>query len=380
MIPILVFLAWLAPSFNIPRKWICFSLAVLVPIAIFYLWIRFMVMTGTVVPAIPLSQKLTVVLATSSRILFSYLGRLIYPVNLSVNHVTQVIGPDNWIFLLSAVIHLLFVVIAMIFRKRIPLFMLGICWFYFAIAPVSNIVPIFNPEADRYLYLPSIGFLLAVGTLFEFISAQSVVFSRFISVAVFILLMFWTGKTVTREKDWYDNYTLWAHELRLNPENSRAMAELAIEANHKGKYIEAEKLSRNALSIDSNLGLARLQLSKSLFMQRRYDEALLSYQLLLQNNELHPHHMSQAWFDTAYILDQIVKNPDKAITAYSNALAIDPFYLGAAINLGRLYTEKGDILSATKIWREALQRFPDNADLREYLNAVEKLIKEKIKK
>ena len=266
---------------------------------------------------------------------------------------------------------------ALAFQKHLPIFLLGISWFYFALAPVSNIVPIFNPEADRYLYMPSIGFFIAMGAVLEALSVRAMEFYRYVFVTMLILMVFWVGKTVVRENDWLDNSTLWAKELVINPKNTRAMTELAIEANRLGKYTESEKLSREALMIDHNLALAQLQLAKSLLMQGRHDDAFGMYLELLKKGGLHSHQLSQAWFDMAYLLHRVMNDKEQALTAYRNVLAVDPFHLGASLNLAGLYMDMGDFLSAACICRETLSKFPGNIELKQCLFDAERRIREK---
>lgn len=374
LIPIVATMAWLAPLIGLERRGIVHALALLVPVAGFYLWVRFIAMPGIANSALPLSQDPAVVVATSSKIISSYLGRLVCPFEVSICRTTQLIQPASLIFLLSISVHLLLVFAALALRKTLPLFLLGILWFYFALAPVSNIVPIFNPEADRYLYLPSIGFFIATGAILEALSARFMAFNRYILTAMVMLQVLWVGKTVVREGDWYNNSTLWGRELSINRKNTQAMTELAIEANRGGRYAESEKMALKALAIDDNLALARLQLAKSLLMQGRNDEAFAAYLSLLQKGGLHAHHLSQAWFDMAYLLHRIMSDRGQAVTAYRNVLAVDPFHLGASLNLAGLYMDMGDFASAAGVCRDALNKFPANAELQDCLARAEKRI------
>jgi len=286
------------------------------------------------------------------------------------------VDPFSLLFPLSLVSHSVLLLVAVAYHKRVPLLLLGVAWFYFALAPVSNLVPIFNPEADRYLYFPSIGFFLAIGAICKSVSAGLFVSGRYIAVTGLVLLTFWTGRTIVREIDWRDNQALWARELRMNPRNARAMTELAIEANRLGRFVESEKLSRDALAINNTMELARLQMARSLLMQRRHEEAFVIYLALLQKGALHPHHLAQAWFDMAYLLHRVMNDAGQAVTAYRNTLAVDPFHRGAAVNLAGLYMDRGEFEPAAGVCRESLKRFPDDKDLCGCLRAAEQHLRE----
>jgi tetratricopeptide (TPR) repeat protein len=181
-------------------------------------------------------------------------------------------------------------------------------------------------------------------------------------------------RTVVRIADWRSNQALWAHELKVNPNNQRAYVELAVEANHAGDYRQAESLAAHVLSGGRYDPLAQLQLNKSLLMQKRYDDAFAGYKLLLEKGGLHPHHLSDAWFDLGYLNERIMNKLQDAVTAYSNALSVNPYNLAASLNLGRLHVVNGDLKSAQAVWKDAIKIFPDNSDLRDNLKVTEQMI------
>lgn len=47
--------------------------------------------------------------------------------------------------------------------------------------------------------------------------------------------------------------------------------------------------------------------------------------------------------------------------AYEKAIALDPDYDLAMFNLGGVHWNNGDLISATKAWRRAKEKFPDHA-------------------
>ena len=44
----------------------------------------------------------------------------------------------------------------------------GIWWFFITLFPVYNIIPIYNPFAERFLYIPLIGFCMLVAMAFQY--------------------------------------------------------------------------------------------------------------------------------------------------------------------------------------------------------------------
>ena len=103
---------------------------------------------------------------TMSRVFGSYLRLLAWPHPLQNDYAPEVIASARhrgvwlswaaWLSLLAA---------AWALRRRIPLAAYGLLWTMAALLPVSGIVTLLNLQAERYLYVASAGFCLAVAAL-----------------------------------------------------------------------------------------------------------------------------------------------------------------------------------------------------------------------
>ena len=60
---------------------------------------------------------------------------------------------------------------------------------------------------------------------------------------------------------------------------------------------------------------------------------------------------ARSWFDEAVALEGT--DPDAAIHAYEQAIAGDPSFADASVNLGRLLHDRGDLARAERVYREA---------------------------
>jgi tetratricopeptide (TPR) repeat protein len=68
---------------------------------------------------------------------------------------------------------------------------------------------------------------------------------------------------------------------------------------------------------------------------------------------------AEEWFSRGWSLED--KSPAKARDAYARALELEPGHANAAINLGRLLHQSGDLAHAEQVYREALRRSSHNA-------------------
>jgi hypothetical protein len=100
-------------------------------------------------------------------------------------------------------------------RDRV--FVFGSVVFWAGLLPVSNMVPIFRPMADRFLYLPLVGVALAVGQGL-WLAGKLRPTAR---ACLYAVAIFWvcaaTVVTYRREHVWHDSLALWKDTTARNP-------------------------------------------------------------------------------------------------------------------------------------------------------------------
>jgi len=107
---------------------------------------------------------------------------------------------------------------------------------FFAITmfPFSNILPFGDFIAERFLYLPSIGFCLFLGIQFHRLLERKK-YKRLILGVLIILFMFYSVRTILRNRDWRSGIDLWKAEFRQNPRNPNLYSGIG------GEYAVARK-------------------------------------------------------------------------------------------------------------------------------------------
>ena len=91
---------------------------------------------------------------------------------------------------------------------------LGCLLFWAALLPASNLVPIYRPMADRYLYLPMTGVALLLAVALAGMTRRAPRLEAAAGLAVVGLL---AASTLAQERVWHDGGTLWAAAARENP-------------------------------------------------------------------------------------------------------------------------------------------------------------------
>ncbi len=163
---------------------------------------------------------------------------------------------------LSAAAVALVIAAQLFLSVRQPHFALGSILFWAALLPVSNIVPIFRPMADRFLYVPLLGVAMLL--------AQALFLARKLPpaphAALYSLVILWIAAaallTLRREPVWHDSLSLWQDTALRNPFSETAADNLGwalLAANRNqdaaASFVRAIQLTRDSVA-DPWAGLA----------------------------------------------------------------------------------------------------------------------------
>jgi hypothetical protein len=137
-----------------------------------------------------------------------YLQLLLAPVNLRADYSdmpvrTSLLEPHTFLSLvvIAALAGGLFAL-----RRRLPLATYGFVFIFVALLPMSNVVPMMQYMAERFLYLPMIGFALAAG---DVVRRAETKHGRAACVLAGAVLAAWSVMSFQRLAVWKDGTTLY---------------------------------------------------------------------------------------------------------------------------------------------------------------------------
>lgn len=301
------------------------ALGSLAAVGVAYLALRFGPMAGPLETYRSLPGGAMVALATALTVIFRSAKLLVFPVGLS---------PVRWVEPASSLadpqvaggfaLIALGVGLAWWLRRREPRAAAALAWMALAWIPVSGIVPLTHPLADRYLYLPLVGFAwLAAEGLRALGSGESKA-ARGVALGLSALLVVaWGGLTIKRHAEWRDELTLWSSAVANEPTSYRAHYNLGDALDKAGRLAEAEASYRRALELKPVFSLGHYSLGRLLYRTGRTEEAIDEFQ---------------------------------------GALADKPDYAEARNHLGLIYAERGDLGRARASYEDALKIEPENAN------------------
>lgn len=204
---------------------------------------RATVLAGNVAGALPAKAiaglSLGGRLLTTMQIVPKWLRLFVWPAHLQIdyspNEIVASTGFGAW-ELYGLAILVVLATIAWLARRRAPVVTFGLAWCGIALLPVSNIVPSGIVLAERTLFLPSIGFLVAVGGAIELAmrsAKHTTTFSRPLAGVCAALVCLGAVRSDLRHLTWRNGQTMWAaaaidapRSLRVKQAHDEAIADL----------------------------------------------------------------------------------------------------------------------------------------------------------
>ncbi|HBA89384.1 MAG TPA: hypothetical protein DCZ75_15785 [Geobacter sp.] len=346
-------------------------------------------------------------LATQCSVILTYLRLLFIPVGQRLDYDYPVYSSfaQPKVFICCAILSALLVTAAIsLYHSRdreddrgvlLRLVGLGIFWFFITLSIESSVIPIVDVIFEHRLYLPSVGFFIAVAAGVSMAGGANPRIPGWprwpVAAASLAALLLLLGATHARNTLWGDQVAFWQDNAKKSPGKLRVLVSLGRALENKGEYLRAAQVYRTLLEIDPtqtdpllNLGLLEIRdgkldqaqshfeqalaidpllveghnnLGQVLGMQRRYDEALKEFLLVLKlKPSLAPTHNNVA------VIHAEQKRYDQAFEEYGKCLALDPNYANGYLNRGKAYLAVGKKSEAAADFRRVLELEPGNAE------------------
>lgn len=204
--------------------------------------------------------------------------------------------------------------------------LLGVLWFFIALAPVSGITPINALIYEHWLYMPMIGFWLIISfylsKLFDDFKTKSLsVYSLMLSTALVAYLIFFSYQSIQRN-------ILWGKQIEF--------------------YEDILKYQPKSLKINNNLGNLYLNQGDAEKAEIYYREAIATGDIF-----------SQPYYNLGRIL-QTRGDISGALKLYEKAAEIDPSFYYAYQNLAVIYAQQGNLVKAAENIEKLKKILPQN--------------------
>jgi hypothetical protein len=286
----------------------------------------------------------------------SYLASLVWPAGLNFVHIFHATSQATPQLVLALAALAAAAWVAFRLRVRRPTVSYSIFWIALTIAPVLNLAGVGqNVFAERYLYLPSVGFVWLAGMAWAWLRTVAPPVAWPAAAAI---LLACAVATMARNADWKDDFTLLQATLKQSPESGylhNLMAGVWIERDQFRRALDEQTLAvryePRSVTFRKNLGNILLGMdaaaaAREFEMVTRLDPSLAEGHLDL---------------GLAY---QALGDSARAAAEYERALAMAPDYLEAVLALAQLDQTAGKTEESQALFRRAeaiRRRLAENA-------------------
>lgn len=283
---------------------------------------------------------------------FTYLRETVWPVDLTVFYPY---APEIRLASAAAAWGVVILVTMVVTRQNAqrPFLFFGWGFFLVTLIPVIGIVQVgIQAHADRYMYLPQLGVILAAGLWLDR-SVKAGAARLAVGCVTGLIICLLAGLTWRQVGDWHDTETLFTQNLRVVGDNDQAHFNLGTDYSQRRQLekaiyhlSKASQLHPGDAEITNNLGNA-------LFQRKRYDEAVAVFRSALAAHPDNP--IILANLGNCFLAMQQL---DSAADCYRRALSRDPNFANAYCGLGDVYVKMGAFAAAAQAYDMVLKIDP----------------------
>jgi len=290
----------------------------------------------------------------------AYLNKLVIPLDLNAYYVFH---PVMSIFEPRAVISIA-VTLAYVLFSYISLKKNKTAFFAFSFIVITLLPALYIPAlgtnvfAERYLYLPSFGFVILVSLLVAWIRKDKPEWAIAATICFFILAGLYSIGTISRNGVWKNDYSLWEDTVKKSPDGSEPHNSFGWACYKRGLIEEAIEHFYIALEINPAHAEAHNNLGVVYGTGRLTEEAIEHFQAAIALNP----DFADAHNNLGIAFGK-KRRFNEAIRHFQAAVKLKPGAADIHDNLAVTYMNAGLIDKAIEHFQAALELSPDNTSI-----------------
>jgi len=267
-----------------------------------------------------------------------YLTSLLWPFNLNFWHtfhpISTLIEANGMISIVVTVIFIFLVALAAYKKKKI--YFVGLLLLIIPLLPAFYIKGISGkPYAERYLYLPSVGYVLLLAILLSWAKDKLPRAAKSVTIVFIAIVGLYTVGTINRNKVWKDNFYFWSDTVKKSPDNAIAHNELALAYVTQGQLDRAIAELQTILRLMPDNANAHISLGNVYVAQGQLDRGIAEFQEALRlkpNSAIAHKNLARAYASQGQL--------DRAIAEFQTALRLKPDFNEAQQGLNDLVSRR----------------------------------------
>ncbi len=299
-----------------------------------------------------------------------YVWKLLWPVRLCAFHIFHKSASllDPGVLAGLAMLMVCAAVFVLLFRRARPA-SFALLWLVVTLAPVLNARWMANNVfAERYLYLPSVGFCWlvawAAARVWRASSPHAAGWRRGLALVLGAIAGLYTARTITRNGDWHDELTFCTRTLECSPDAHLIRANLGKVYWDRGDAGAAEREWREAFRLSPTTVITLNNLGVLYTRQKRYAEAVefLKRAIAVKPAYANAHLGLASAYEEMGLWEQ-------AEAEYRTAVGLSPLYSEARKRLGEFLLDAGRLSEAEEQFLRAAEIDP-RAETYDYLGDI----------
>ena len=255
----------------------------------------------------------------------------------------------------------------------------GAVWFLVAYLPISNLIQLNATVAEHWLYLPSVGLLIFLAGCFLELPTR---FRPLVITFAVLAISALTARSFIRSGDWITEEIFYTRTFEAGSRSARVAVNLGQVYAARGAYADAEKIYRSVLEQNPDYPIAQNNLASVLAREGKNREAEILFTAIEKNSMKTREEYPRSWLGALNLarVRHSAHNDDAALAILDRAhddypevwdlislkaeilrerkgpnaalLLVEEFqhsnwwHHGAALALGRLYAQRGDVTRA----------------------------------
>jgi tetratricopeptide (TPR) repeat protein len=304
--------------------------------------------------------------ATAFYVLLRYVGLLIFPHPLSYDYSfaqIPVFKINNPYVIFSVLLYGAMTVYAIIKIRQKSVIAFALLFYLIVLAPVSNVFLLIGSSmAERFLYIPSLGFCMLLTALLikitktdtiksSFNSVSQLVFKNSVFAFVFVILAGYSIKLYSRNPDWKNSIALYTQDVNVVENSARAHYNLGVEILNE-LFPKESNIEKQKVLLSKSIS----ELYKAVAIYPDYKDVFLTLARLYDNYSKMYDGLGQLELSLAYADSSIKYAPDisfiynqkgvvlsklnrfgEAIIEFNKCLKLDSTFVMAYKNIGICY-------------------------------------------
>ena len=307
---------------------------------------------ATIMANFPIHQRF----AFASYGLVMYIVKLVLPLSLSSYYPYPIVSDFGevplmyWLCIIPAFILLCVWVLS--FKKSKPLFF-GIGFFLLNIVLLLQLLPVGRAiMADRYVYIPSIGYCFLIGWYLNDRKLLKSGNSAFIVLFIYVFILGFL--TFQRGKVWRSSMTLWSDVLDKNTQVPIAWYNRGNIHMDSGNYQAAMSDYNECLNVDSNYWRAYINRGTVKNELKNYIGAITDFSKVINEKSS----SFTAYVNRAHSY-RMLEDYENSLKDYNQALSLKPTQIELYTSRSNLKAEMRDFQGAISDLTEAIQLNPN---------------------